>query len=166
MTTSTSLNRSFALRARSSERNLLTACDLDSLICFADGFLGSGATNLPSLECEWFDSSAVPPSVLPWAEPSAPLAALPKTSEDVVSGHDCAVESGVTQACADEPKLPYSTQPNSVSRAVGESGGPLRQPRRSTSTNTSTPSSRSMRQGCPNPGSARGRSARCFQFSW
>ena len=96
MTSSSSLKRPFAVRERSSERNLLTACDLDSPICFADGFLGNRTTNLPSLEREWFDSkcrTTVRSSVesIEW---SAGVSS--ELSEDVVPRGDSAVESGDT----------------------------------------------------------------------
>ena len=45
-----SWKRSFIFRERSRDRNLFTACDLDSPIDFALGSLGRGTINLP---CDW-----------------------------------------------------------------------------------------------------------------
>ena len=59
---------------------------------------------------------------------------------------NCSIPSGLVQ--------PSSTHPKSISMAVGDPGGPFRRPSRSMSTKTSTPSSRSMRPGCPKLGSA------------
>ena len=58
---------------------------------------------------------------------------------------------------------PQSTQPKSVSKAVGEPAGPFRQPWPSISTKTSAPSSILTRPWRPNPGSASGRFERCVQ---
>ena len=59
MTSTSSLNWPFVVREASSTRNLLTACDLDSPIDFAEGSQGSGTINLPSGDRECSESRLI-----------------------------------------------------------------------------------------------------------
>ena len=56
--TASKASNSLKRRERSSDRNLYTACDLDSPRVGAWGFLGSGTMNLPSGARRWFSQSA------------------------------------------------------------------------------------------------------------
>ena len=56
MTVLNSWKQPFWFQERSRERNLFTACDLDSPICLELGSFGRGTMKRPSLKREWLDS--------------------------------------------------------------------------------------------------------------
>ena len=143
MTSFTSWNWRFACRDFSNDKNQRTAWARDSPNLTVMGHLGSGTTNLPSgvRECaDWKWSKT---------EHSSRVRVLLATVFSATSQNCRSMSSPVRTDtwweatvlfCTLSPVLPARTQPNAVSKTVGELWDPDHRPWRIASTNVSTPS--------------------------
>ena len=168
MTVAKSLNWFLARRDRSRERNLRTACILDSPRGLESRFLGRGTTNLPSLFKVWV-SSKWRMTVRSWGDRLDAALGLSSISQNCLkmSSPEVTVtwwvDTWLWRTCS-LSVLPASTQPKMVSNATGESAGPCRRPCNSEYAQTSTPNKMSILPGHPNSESESSRPDKWFHF--
>ena len=125
-----------------SDRNCLTAWDLDSPIDFASRFLGRGTTNLPLSALEWLSQTwcTMVHSSGERIESLIGLSSISQNLHRMLSPETKEVWYVVMRLPgAQDSVSPARIQPNSVSKATGDPGGPNHQPWSNTLTNTSTP---------------------------